>query len=221
MKFRRRRAPLLLFLIPVLSSVIAQELGAKPPAINARDVIGSNVADQAVGPSANANANTKANPVGTKDAPVDGKDGMPHVGPFVETSAERSRKKAKESGDEEQPLKPIKSSVKDAYSSDADLPQSNEGVMDDPHRVGPKEGSRGTEGGVSEKSRDSKIGQEKKPDRPKEQPPLPHGEEPHEKATEEKEASKQTEEEKKLLEVWNSSSIDQALLTRIETPGST
>ena len=86
-----------------------------------------------------------------KSTPIDGKDGRPHTGPFVETSAERDRKKAKESGDDdklsssEKPLsKPIPSGT----------PDTNDGVMDDPNRKGPKEGTRGTEGGISEKSRE-------------------------------------------------------------------
>lgn len=45
-------------------------------------------------PSSNEKSNVDAS-VGTKDAPVDGKDGRPHQGPFVETSAERDRKRLK------------------------------------------------------------------------------------------------------------------------------
>ena len=123
--------------------------------------------------------------IGTKDAPVDGKDGRPHLGPFVETSAERDRKKAKESGDEANISKPIPSSITGGAASGEDvskMPETNDGVMDDPNRTGPKEGTRGTEGGISEKSKDRKEGQtdstklEKKPDPPKEVPPLPHSE---------------------------------------------
>ena len=123
--------------------------------------------------------------VGTKDAPVDGKDGRPHLGPFVETSAERDRKKAKESGDEAKVSKPIPSALSggDVPKEDVQkMPETNDGVMDDPNRTGPKEGTRGTEGGISEKSKDGKESQtetgksEKKPDPPKEVPPLPHSE---------------------------------------------
>ena len=121
--------------------------------------------------------------VGTKDAPVDGKDGRPHLGPFVETSAERDRKKAKESGDETKVSKPVPSAITAAPSDEVrKMPETNDGVMDDPNRTGPKEGTRGTEGGISEKSKDKKEGQtdtgksEKKPDPPKEIPPLPHSE---------------------------------------------
>ena len=118
--------------------------------------------------------------VGTKDAPVDGKDGRPHLGPFVETSAERDRKKAKESGDEK-PKPPSKEGSKGASSEDGwKMPETNDGVMDDPNRTGPKEGTRGTEGGISEKTKEGKEEKkgdsEKKPDPPKEIPPLPHSE---------------------------------------------
>ena len=130
--------------------------------------------------------------VGTKDAPVDGKDGRPHLGPFIETSAERDRKKAKESGDEmEKPIKKV--SGKTASSEDGwKMPETNDGVMDDPNRTGPKEGTRGTEGGITvntkaEIQEAKKESTEKTPDPPKEVPPLPHSEQ----KTLEKETGKQ------------------------------
>ena len=210
MKLRRRQFPLVLLFLPAITPIIAQESGSRFRSLEPRDASPVNVVDQPVAP------NAKANPVGTKDAPVDGKDGKPHAGPFVETEAQRSRKKAKESGDEEKPLTPIPPSTKDQYTTDGELPQSNEGVMDDPNRVGPKEGTRGTEGGVTEKSRDSRIGEEKKPDPPKEQPPLPHSEEQNvkgTKGTQEKEALKSEDEDKKLLDVCLASRVYQISLT--------
>ncbi len=147
--------------------------------------------------------------IGTKDAPVDGKDGKPHAGPFVETAAERERKKAKESGEGNgvststkplpKPLKPPPSGS--LHSEDSAIPVSNDGVMDDPNRASPKEGTRGTEGGVTEKDRDRKAqeGQigakpEKKPDPPKEAPPLPHDEEQKLTTKEEEEVGKKGKE---------------------------
>ena len=63
------------------------------------------------------------------------------------------------------------------------IPDVNDGVMNDPERQLPKDGTTGTEGGVSQKDKDRKAqeGQtgerlEKKPDPPKEAPPLPHSE---------------------------------------------
>ena len=198
MKFRRRRIQLLLLILPAITPVIARSLQTDSSTLRIRDA----VPVEAQG--------AKANPVGTKDAPVDGKDGKPHAGPFVETEAERARKKAKESG-EEKPLKDISSSVKGQYSTEGELPKSNEGVMDDPHRVGPKEGTRGTEGGVTEKSKDSKIGEEKKPDPPKELPPLPHSEEQKIKATPGKDG-KVDEDGKGLLEVCAPSRLESSML---------
>lgn len=130
--------------------------------------------------SANPVSKTGVDGVGTKDAPVDGKDGRPHLGPFVETGAERDRKKAKESSGDIDVKKPVPEGVPSGDGSK--IPETNDGVMDDPHRTGPKEGTRGTEGGISEKNKDRKATQldgakpEKKPDPPKEIPPLPHSE---------------------------------------------
>lgn len=138
-------------------------------------------ADGSAAPASKAGADG----VGTKDAPVDGKDGRPHLGPFVETGAERDRKKAKESGEDATVSKAVPSSIAGTVLNDdgSKLPETNDGVMDDPNRTGPKEGTRGTEGGITEKSKDRSDGLsdgaklEKKPDPPKEIPPLPHGDE--------------------------------------------
>ena len=130
--------------------------------------------------SANPASKPGADGVGTIDAPVDGKDGRPHLGPFVETGAERDRKKAKENSGDVDIKKPVPEGVPTGDGSK--IPETNDGVMDDPHRTGPKEGTRGTEGGISEKNKDRKATQsdgaklEKKPDPPKEVPPLPHSE---------------------------------------------
>lgn len=116
-------------------------------------------------------------PKGTEHAPVDGKDGIPHEGPWVETSAERERKKTKIGVDDvvsssDSTLKSIKNEFED------EIPTSNDGVMDDKTRSSPKEGTRGTENGISSKSKTSNSLDEeaKKPDAPKELPPLPHSE---------------------------------------------
>lgn len=123
-------------------------------------------------------ASGKASPVGTKDAPFDGKDGMPHAGPWIETAAERDRKKLKEAG--EDPLvEPVADDTKEQFGPKHIIPESNNGVMDDPNRSGPKEGTRGTEGGVSEKLKTGRFGQDKFPATPKERPPLPHSEAEH------------------------------------------
>lgn len=120
-------------------------------------------------------SSSKTGPKGTLDAPVDGKDGKPHDGPWVETAAERDRKKEKADGrtytvaDTER--------VGDRVGlGGKEIPYSNEGVMDDPSRLGPKEGTRGTEGGMTEKTKDTKQHNDKVPETPKEARPLPHSE---------------------------------------------
>ena len=151
--------------------------------------------------------------IGRKDAPVDGKDGRPHKGPFIETEAQRDRQKAKDSGQEEVLQPGVKPKPKDQSENqklvgnfDEPVPESNDGVMDDPNRVGPKEGTRGTEGGISEKSRGKKEnleGQlsEKLPDQPKEAPPLPHSEQEKMAAVEESEPKVTGEVEKPKAKV--------------------
>nr|CAE76363.1 conserved hypothetical protein [Neurospora crassa] len=113
---------------------------------------------------------------GTKDAPVDGKDGKPHAGPFVdfESSAPETTKD----------LPVLKDRPEDpTIVGGKKIPDTNDGVMDDPNRQGPKEGTTGTSGGVSEKTKErilkeNETGEkvENKPQAPKEAPPLPHAE---------------------------------------------
>lgn len=184
MRLRQRRWPLALLFICFLH--LAYTL--KPTGLPISHDYGHDAASLAEG-----KARSRDDPAGTdptarypaglqaKDAPIDGKDGRPHTGPWVETSAERGRKKAKGSGEGEKSAASDKPPVKGKIPEDA--PETNDGVMDDPNRTGPKEGTTGTEGGVSEKSRDKEgssaaIGAEegKKPDPPKEAPPLPHSE---------------------------------------------
>ena len=179
MRLRHRRLPLLLLLIPC--SCFASAL--QPTDLPLSHDYGHDVAAMAEGKDPAANEPIPKYPANlqAKDAPIDGKDGRPHTGPWVETSAERDRKKAKGSSDGEKSIIGEKPRVKGTIPEDA--PETNDGVMDDPYRTGPKEGTRGTEGGISEKSRDKEgslaaIGAEegKKPDPPKEAPPLPHSE---------------------------------------------
>lgn len=192
MKVRPRRPLLLALLLSILSPSLARSSLAP----ERRD--GALLASRdSASLKANPDQPAQSNPVGTKDAPIDGKDGKPHAGPFVETEAERDRKKAKGANEEE----PASNTVKGPAKEQADLRQSNDGVMDDPNRMGPKDGTRGTEGGMSEKSKEKKIGEEKVPDAPKEAPPLPHSEEEMVKDHYGQDMEKAAEEEKKLLEV--------------------
>lgn len=134
---------------------------------------------------------------GTKNAPVDGKDGIPHSGPFVQTDADRERRRLAESG---QP--PASGFLKNIFRDHEgpDLPQSNDGVMDDPNRRGPADGTRGTEGGVSEKSNDWLMSN-KVPDPPKEARPLPHSEAEKIRLAEGSDSHPSVDDDRKPLEV--------------------
>jgi hypothetical protein len=171
---------LLLLLIPTLAASAALASSTS----DARDAR----ADTDIGAAAAFQESTNSGPVagkkydvGTKDAPVDGKDGRPHEGPFVEI--ENLRKG--ETGDSKKDRPPLKDRPNDPTMVDGQkIPESNDGVMFDKDRPKPKEGTTGTAGGVSEKDKtrkaqEGKTGEkaENRPDPPKEAPPLPHSEE--------------------------------------------
>lgn len=120
--------------------------------------------------------------VGTKDAPVDGLDGKPHAGPFVDTSPSEKKGAAVVEDAEKALPTSLEKLKKEGYASDdgwALIPEKNDGVMNDPNRAAPKEGTTGTEGGVSQRTRkdkslDSQLADlEKTVESPKEAPPLP------------------------------------------------
>ncbi|GAD92323.1 UPF0016 domain protein, putative [Paecilomyces variotii No. 5] len=192
MKFARISPSLALLLLQIIPATIAE-------AVPDNDLSTTAVLDRREASSADVAlsapeilASPKAAPRGTLDAPIDGKDGLPHQGPWVETSADRDRKKAKEA-DPKDPFTTSGEKVAAAEKLASDgkaIPHSNDGVMDDPHRLGPKEGTRGTEGGVSEKSKSSKLASDKVPGAPKEAPPLPHSEQVKIPAADESSSSK-------------------------------
>ncbi|OCK86288.1 UPF0016-domain-containing protein [Lepidopterella palustris CBS 459.81] len=176
MRIRKRPAPALLLLLPVLP-VFAASL---PNDSDGKQLARAVPVQEYPAVSTLPQVSPPIKPdVGTKDAPVDGLDGKPHKGPFVE-----GKPKKPAAGVEEllpAATKPPISSKK-LPKEELLLPE-NDGVMDDPNRVAPEKGTTGTEGGVSAKDRDrkkqeDKTGEkvEKIPDPPKEAPPLPHGE---------------------------------------------
>ena len=89
---------------------------------------------------------------------MDGKDGMPHEGPFITTDKDRKKgSDASDLSDLSRPS-PIKDSSSDSITIDGKkIPESNDGVMDDPNHEPPKQGTIGTEGGVSEKDKARKV----------------------------------------------------------------
>ncbi|KUJ14386.1 putative GCR1-dependent translation factor 1 [Mollisia scopiformis] len=186
MKFRRRPAPLLLLLLPSLATALSAAAQD-----NIQSTLSKNTQprdariDPHPSPVVDLAAKSKLD-IGTKDAPVDGKDGKPHAGPWVgsEKDSKDTKKDSKKSKSEDGELVTTKTDTSKMVTPDGEkIPAVNDGVMDDPHRQLPKEGTTGTEGGVSEKdkARKAQEGQtgeklEKKPDSPKEAPPLPHSE---------------------------------------------
>lgn len=200
MKIGRRRVQLLLFL---LASILASEaadtsLIGEPLAKNA--VPARSPGDLASPPAVGVNA--KSAPIGTEHAPVDGKDGMPHEGPFVETTAERERKKTQGSSYDDDVV--VEKPKSKASSKDDVLPQSNDAVMDDRKNSNPAEGTRGVEGGISEKSKEGKSA-DKKPDPPKDARPLPHSEAEKIKDSDASQVLPVDEEPKKVLTVSTTS----------------
>ncbi|KAK3393133.1 hypothetical protein B0H63DRAFT_11248 [Podospora didyma] len=167
MKLRHRKSPLILLLLPSLaatavlaSASVERQLGRDAVAANGR---GSESITDSAAP---------AKKYGTKDAPVDGKDGKPHAGPFVEIEPKTPVTK-------DFPV--LKDRPADPMIMDGKkIPESNDGVMDDKNRPEPKQGTTGTGGGVSEKDKERKKKEsqtgakvENKPQTPKEAPPLP------------------------------------------------
>lgn len=173
MKFRRRPSPLLLLLLPSIASAVA-----------VRDASDSTLAKNGQARDANLDpesaavidlTNKSKYEIGTKDAPVDGKDGKPHAGPWVGTEKDPNKPKSKveKATELESSKSDLTKKLKTADGST--IPDSNDGVMDDPHRQVPKEGTRGTEGGVSAKDKVRKAKGEieesgKTPGSPKEAP---------------------------------------------------
>ncbi len=155
MRIRHQRASLFLLLIPslALATAASDALSQK----DARIVIPDNSGAQSSLDSTSSSTKSKID-VGTKNAPVDGKDGMPHEGPFITT--DKDRKKGSDASElaDSNSLPTLKDSPSDSIIIDGKrIPESNDGVMDDPHRKPPKQGTTGTEGGVSEKDKARKV----------------------------------------------------------------
>lgn len=183
MRLQHRRSPFLLLLIPSLAatSALAASSSASSSSSNTHSnkEVSGGFAYQS--PETSGSALGKKYDVGTKDAPVDGIDGRPHEGPFVEIE---NLRKTTNGGDSKKDHPPLKDRPSDPTIFEGKkIPESNDGVMDDKNRPEPKEGTTGTSGGVSEKdkarkAKEGKTGEkiENKPDPPKEVPPLPHSE---------------------------------------------
>lgn len=171
MKFRTRHSPLLLLLLPALANALSASIPDTNDDSDASAAFIKGV-DSVPPPTVKGRHG-----VPTKDAPVDGKDGKPHLGPFV--GSETGKKS------DHQDLPPLKGRPDDPTIVDGKkIPETNDGVMFDKNRERPQEGTTGTEGGVSEKDKTRRLQEGRtgekvvtQPESPKEQPPLPHSEE--------------------------------------------
>ena len=197
----RRASPLLLLLAPslVYSNITPDEHRLSPANIRKREpapeLIEVPRKEKVLGPApptttaTTARATTSTRPYrGTEDAPVDGFDGKPHLGPFVDTTPEEKAKaqgKPGNAGPATTTTKARPTSL-DKFKAGSeewrleDIPERNDGVMNDENRIAPKKGTTGTEGGISEKEKERRLKgfpAENKPQEPKEAPPLPHSEE--------------------------------------------
>lgn len=172
MHFGRRRAAVLLSILPLLSTALALSTEdirdtAKSVQQDIKDTAKSvqNAANKAipkVDDVAEVATSVLSSPtriaIGTKDAPVDGLDGKPHTGPFLDSASSSDKSAVKDSSNTRPKIK---------------KPEGEDGVMNDANRQTPKKGTTGTEGGVSEKERLAEAGGVKKPEAPKEAPELP------------------------------------------------
>lgn len=170
MRLRTQPSPLFLFLVPSLVTVVAIDLSSATER-QTRGVL--------AGPDALVDSIVKREhaAVGTREAPIDGNDGMPHQGPFVDSRRNR--------GNDDVQIDVLGESPDDIVLLDGKpFLEPHDGVMDDPDRPRPKEGTTGTEGGVSEKAKERKAREDQTggkadniPEGPKEVPPLPQNEE--------------------------------------------
>ncbi|KAM5347040.1 hypothetical protein ACJ41O_010045 [Fusarium nematophilum] len=179
MKIRTRHSPLLLLVLPSIAHALSSHAIADLPAPVA-------IPEQA---DAIPQAGLNRHDVPTKDAPVDGKDGKPHHGPFIDTD-DHKRGAGPGTGtgtdnSDSDYLPQLKGRPDDPTIVDGKkIPETNDGVMFDTNRVHAEEGTTGTEGGVTEKYKARKLQEDRtgekavtQPSSPKEAPPLPHSEE--------------------------------------------
>lgn len=199
MRLRQPRTTALLLLLPAVQVLSAQILADVDDTKVARVAAPAYSGTEAVATPTGAPPAALA-PKGTKDAPVDGFDGKPHAGPYVDDKTVATKKGP--GGIEELRPGTRKPSTEEKEELVSKI-EDDDSVMNDPNRQSPK-GNTGTEGGVSAKDKErlaqeGKTGEkmEKVPEPPKEAPELPHGEQQHIK--DKQEASKDADSETRVL----------------------
>jgi hypothetical protein len=179
MKLRQPGPQLLLLLLPALqvlaTSSAVDASDDKRIARAAAPAAAPAYADAS--PRADASLASSSSAKGTKDAPVDGMDGKPHAGPYVDDTPKVHGKAPNVVEDLGAAKKPKATSSTVLVD---DVLDGDKSVMQDPSRK-LATGSKGTEGGVSAKDKErtaheEKTGEkmEKVPESPKEAPPHPH-----------------------------------------------
>ena len=175
MRFRVGHSPVVLLLLPAIANALSNPI--QPRAAGAAVEGGDSEAAPLKDHSKSSNspvvgANSKPD-APTFAAPVDGKDGKPHSGPFVSTDGVVSTGESHEGE-----IPHLKGRPDDPTMIDGKkIPTSNDGIMFDQNRERPQQGTTGTEGGISEKGKTNNAHELKQPEAPKAAPPLPHSEE--------------------------------------------
>ncbi|KAF2133398.1 UPF0016-domain-containing protein [Dothidotthia symphoricarpi CBS 119687] len=182
MRLRQPRRHTLLLLLPALRVLAASATNADDKLVGRAVVPAYSTVSAGPDPSLAPQAGSK----GTKDAPVDGFDGKPHHGPYVDDTPASSHKLPAVVED----LTPGKTSGSSTKGSTLveegkAVLDGDKSVMQDPGRK-VATGKTGTEGGVSAKDKErvaheEKHGEkmEKVPESPKEVPLQPHGGQQH------------------------------------------
>lgn len=175
MRVPQSRVSSLLFILPALHVLAATVAPPEKALVRAAVAAYPEVTDAPSPSLAPVTPGTK----GTEHAPVDGIDGMPHEGPYINDNPRPTKKKpavVEELGAKKTSTGSPKGSKEDA------ILDGDKSVMQDPDRK-LATGNKGTEGGVSAKEKErlaqeGKTGEklEKKPESPKEAPPLPNSE---------------------------------------------
>ncbi|CBX91119.1 predicted protein [Plenodomus lingam JN3] len=178
MRIRPSRARALLVLLPALHVVVASSIGIDTHDAPAAHAVAPAYTKLASLPESSPLSSTPASK-GTKDAPVDGMDGKPHAGPYVDkkpTPQEKQSNVVEDLG--KKPTGQSTGSI--LVGADDEVLDGDKSVMQDPSRK-LATGSKGTEGGVSAKDKErlaheEKTGEKKEnvPESPKEAPPQPH-----------------------------------------------
>jgi hypothetical protein len=174
MRLRQPRPHTLLLLLPalrVLATSTAVDTSDDKPVVRAvvpAFTAATYVPEASLAPAAGAK--------GTKDAPVDGMDGKPHAGPYVDDVPKAHDKAPNVVEDLGSPKKPV--ATAESVLVD-EVKDGDKSVMQDPGRK-LATGTTGTEGGVSAKDKErlaheEKTGEKKEqvPESPKEAPPHP------------------------------------------------